>query len=94
MDKGAQASKAARELAKLIDADWEFVPDNGFHFAESAGAQERILREARNDAIEQVAGTIQSALSNLLEKARAVNDPDLKRFMALQEALEPWKATE
>jgi len=88
-------SRAARELAKLIDADWELVPDNGFHFAESASAQERILLEARQDAIEQVAGTIQSSLANLLEMLKeqtcsltACGHADCDK---IRQTLEPWK---
>lgn len=96
-------SKAAKELAKLIDVDWDLVPDNGFHFADTVSAQEKMLREARNDAIEQVAGTIQSALADMLEKAETL----YCRFgghapshgcscnnCELAKAIKPWKAGE
>lgn len=57
-------SKGAMELAKMIDEEWELVADNGFHFEESA------LVAARSDAILSVSEMIQSAMSDLLAKAR------------------------
>jgi predicted GTPase len=98
----ATPSKAAMELAEKIDADWELVADNGYHFSESAEKTEQLVREAQNYAIEQVAETIQSALRELLEKAEAVTESAVPinamsqslgthELSKLKSALEPWK---